>query len=758
MSSAKTLFRNTRVPLGRILLVLAAGPIMAQDKPKTDDPPQETTSREVVVTATRTERDVFDVPASISVIDSKEIERRPKGTIAQILQDVPGIQVTDGGVGGGNKRVVIRGEEPSGTLVLIDGMKISEQKSMDGSMIMIDPNNVERIEVLKGSASVLYGSDAIGGIVNIITKKGGASPLQGTQAFTWDGSNGALIPYTSIFGGHNGFSYRVSGDYTDAGDKVGGSGKIENSGYLQRNWSAYMDYALSKGKVGVGYDHYWSSSRVPGVTEEEAESITVPGMGGNPMTVNGTSTTSVNVDLPDWRRDRYYAFFELEKLSDTLRKVKLSPYIQNTKKDFVNNVAYNFEGKHQSGITVKNKVNQNIRTFNDQVTYGANLQTDWTFGPNHYVIGGIDYIHDNLDATSKNPSGRVYVWVGALPGTPGFPPGGMTMTEQDIDTSYDYFYKGNQQGIAAYVQDEWSIHSDLTATLGLRWTSHNSELSDTNDNDPKHKIEARSDSGGKLVYSAGVVYSGIQDFRLRALASTGYRYPLLNELYVGTGMGNAGYCYPNPDLKPETSNNFEVGARYDANGLACDLGVFYATAKNHIHIWRVPDRPAGSPEYMFDNVASHKTHGAELALSYRHQPTHLTPYLSGVWINRTFNHGGDEGETDATGMPKWNGNAGVRYEYGSASSLNLHADAYGRFTASCDEEINETTQNTLLHNPGWATLNFAFGVRKPFSADKKRSFFADVNLNNVLNKAYIPAMSTLEDPGFHVVVRAGLNF
>ncbi|MDR2561434.1 MAG: hypothetical protein LBC63_06670, partial [Holophagales bacterium] len=89
--------------------------------------------------------------------------------------------------------------------------------------------------------------------------------------------------------------------------------------------------------------------------------------------------------------------------------------------------------------------------------------------------------------------------------------------------------------------------------------------------------------------------------------------------------------------------------------------------------------------------------------------------------------------------------------------LSFHADVYGRFTAKSEEEIDETTRNTTLIYPGWATLNFAFGIRKPFAAGKTRSFFADINLNNIFNKAYIPPMNTLEDPGFHVVVRAGVT-
>jgi hemoglobin/transferrin/lactoferrin receptor protein len=199
-----------------------------------------------------------------------------------------------------------------------------------------------------------------------------------------------------------------------------------------------------------------------------------------------------------------------------------------------------------------------------------------------------------------------------------------------------------------------------------------------------------------------------------------------------------------------------LGARYDAHGLRCDFGVFYTTAKNYITIWRVGTQ-AGSPEYTFKNVESSKTYGAELTLGYSHQPTNITPYLTGVWISRTFDRGGSLGETSRTGLPRWNGSAGARYERGSASNLSFHADAFGRFTARSEEDqIDESTRNTVLSYPGWATLNFALGLRK--AAGAKMSYFADINLNNVLNKAYIPNMSTLEDPGFHVVVRAGMNF
>ena len=127
---------------------------------------------EVVVTASRVAQELEDVPMSVSVITSDDIRRSSARTVGELLEDIPGVQIMNDGTQG-LKRLSIRGEDAFRTLVMIDGQKISEHKSMSGAPILIDPTEIERIEVIKGPASVLYGSDAIGGAVNIITKKGG---------------------------------------------------------------------------------------------------------------------------------------------------------------------------------------------------------------------------------------------------------------------------------------------------------------------------------------------------------------------------------------------------------------------------------------------------------------------------------------------------------------------------------------------------------------------------------------------------------
>lgn len=131
---------------------------------------EEVKTKGIEVTATRVERDLLQVPVSVSVVSEKQIKKSGASTIGDLLKDVPGVEVNNDG-SQGLKRIGIRGEDAYRTLVLVDGQKISEHKSMSGTPMLIDPASVERIEVIKGPNSVLYGSDAIGGVINIITKR-----------------------------------------------------------------------------------------------------------------------------------------------------------------------------------------------------------------------------------------------------------------------------------------------------------------------------------------------------------------------------------------------------------------------------------------------------------------------------------------------------------------------------------------------------------------------------------------------------------
>lgn len=669
---------------------------------------------EIVVSATRTQRELFDVAASAAVVTQEQMTREPQATIAQQLQDIPGLQVSDGGMGGAAKRISIRGESAARVLVLIDGMKTSEQKSMDGSMILISPENIERIEVIKGPASVLYGSEAIGGVVNIITKKGGDKPLQATISSKYDSSNDSITPSGSFYGAYKGFSYRITGDYTDAGNKHGGSGTINNTNYMQKNYSAYLDYSWANAKVGAGYDKFWANINVPSAESDGA---------------------LVKPDLPKWDRERFYAFAEVEKISQYLQKVKLTGFTQEVRKDFGNLVEVHQVVGNMMGKDLTVDVESNLLTKNDQRSYGATLQTDWTLGDSHYIVAGVDYLRDNLTAREDRASYTTTV----------MPPSFIPTTKPSVDNG-SYKNTAHQETWSLFIQDEWNFASDWTATLGLRQSFVQSALDSTNDS----KLNTGSASDSHMVGSAGLVYSGFEDWRLRAQYSQGYRYPILQQLYMGTVHGSADITYPNPNLKPEKSHSFELGGRYEANDIAADLAVYYTTAKDYIY--RATHNLDGVTIYQYDNSNSADTYGSELTLSYTYQPWHLTPYVSGNYMYREIDRGSENGgKTSQTGDPRWSGRTGIRYADMITPEVSLHADAFVRMATGAKQA---DTKGVVTKDAGWATANFAIGAR----LGEDQNYFIDVNLNNLTNKSYTPAASSLEDPGFNVVVNVGMDF
>lgn len=130
---------------------------------------------DVIVTAAGHEQDTTEAPASSSVITQKELMTKPAADIGQAVGDIPGVDISQTKMG--NNQISIRGFSPEYTLVLIDGRKQNTSDGMinngfdAGGFYMPPVGAIDRIEVLRGPASVTYGTDAVGGVVNIITKK-----------------------------------------------------------------------------------------------------------------------------------------------------------------------------------------------------------------------------------------------------------------------------------------------------------------------------------------------------------------------------------------------------------------------------------------------------------------------------------------------------------------------------------------------------------------------------------------------------------
>ena len=160
---------------GMLMTALICGAVYLGGSPVYASELQEFSLDEYVVTAARTETKLVDTPANISVVDAQTIEERHYQDVSEVLKDVPGANVMDSGSGAFEKAISLNGD--TRVLILVDGRKMeivsgtsSGRASVDMGMLP-DVNLIERIEILKGAGGALYGSDAVGGVVNIITKK-----------------------------------------------------------------------------------------------------------------------------------------------------------------------------------------------------------------------------------------------------------------------------------------------------------------------------------------------------------------------------------------------------------------------------------------------------------------------------------------------------------------------------------------------------------------------------------------------------------
>ena len=145
----------------------------------------------VVVTATRTGTPLSQIASSVTVITAEEIEAKQQYQVLDILRSVPGVNIVQTGSTGGSTSIYLRGTDSRHTLLLIDGIEYRDASSIGGPTLeSLSTDNIAQIEVVRGAQSVLYGSDAIGGVINIITKKGTREPqgylsMEGGSYNTW---------------------------------------------------------------------------------------------------------------------------------------------------------------------------------------------------------------------------------------------------------------------------------------------------------------------------------------------------------------------------------------------------------------------------------------------------------------------------------------------------------------------------------------------------------------------------------------------
>ncbi|WP_415392985.1 TonB-dependent receptor domain-containing protein [Paracoccus sp. SJTW-4] len=545
-----------------------------------------------VTSASSIATSVQDAPASITVIDQSEILASGGRSLNDVLRRVPGLNLTRSN--DGNSQVSFRGLSSSRTLTLVDGKRISSRNTFarhyQGDLQNVPLDAIERIEVVRGPMSTLYGSDAMGGVINIITKK---------NTEVWSGS------LTTEFG------------FAD-----------ESTTADNRSISAYVSGPLGE---NLSMSAWGKIAETEAPDEPYAYSTATPPA---PLfSTNGIRTKALGARLSWTPLDGQEWGLEAQTSVDNYLDDLGGPDSNEVTK---NSIALNHDwtlgtGSVSSYLRYETSENQSWNTttsgWNDPIEYDTlTLESRYT---SQTSIGGrtLDYTLGGLVAHEKL---------------------------SDPQTTADALIEGSVDTAAIYAEGRYQATEALSLTSGLRVDHH--ERFGTH---VTPRIYANYDFGNGLMLKAGY--------------SQAFVAPDLRNLNPNYQMGSRGNgCKPyrgpctiigNPDLQPETSDNFEIGLNYQGERTSWEVTAFYNDVENMISARRTDEvAENGNPIFVRDNFDYGKTAGVEFGLDYQLSDD-LTWVTSGTYIAKSeFKYGDFDTAYPMATTPKWNVTTGLDWQ------------------------------------------------------------------------------------------------
>lgn len=660
-----------------ILTAMSASIVYAADTNVADEPK---VSHTITVTATRTMEDIIKTPSAVSVVTDKDIETRRVDTVTDALQMLPGVYKSQKANGG----LQIRGFDSTDILVLLNGVPMNNTFNNGVDWEAIPVHSIERIELVRGPSSSLYGGRGVAGVINIQTKQ--QQPKQSVKDIHWYGQIG--------YGSHGtlnnelGFDAQVSNRIT-----VGMSGEqrktdgypgffitgraanirpstvtvtpdnpvpqTKDGSYLlgsrgdksfnNKNLSAYVTMKL-RDRESLTYSYLYTKNRY--AYENPMSTITV----------NGAPIFSGNVKINNQkyvalRTSRYLGYDGLKEYQAHNLQYK------NDKNNL--QVTFNILDRKKDGFSSPSNPNTpnysgpGDDSFYPGKTINFDAQKVWDRMGKHSVVAGINWKKESFEQKRRELTN----WRNHSSFDSTTYPGGL----YEIN-------KGATNNLALFVQDtyrpnfNWAIYTGLRIDRFKKFDGQHVTY-DTNNN---RYDTINHGEGSYTEWSPKLAIEHYVTDSLNVYASYGHSFnpPPLSQVYRYSDVVRA-----NPNLNPERSDTFEVGMKKEwGTKTALNLSAFYVKTKDKVKYVTHYDNNGDVDYKMYENVDQETRRGIELEL--RHQ-------LSSKWSvfgNYTWQMGRikhkDLPNTNASGyeeinydIPKHIFHAGLEYTNGKWNAL-----------------------------------------------------------------------------------------
>ena len=539
---------------------------------------------EVVVTATRTENDVKKVPASTQVITQEDIKRGGATSVRNALSMYANI-FQKSKVRGGGHDIIIRGMETKHSLVMVNGRRISNEADASGlgnamSLDRININDVEKIEIVRGPSSALYGSEAMGGVLNIITKPSkeqtlltGLEHTSEDTSHWWHADTGRIGNFSMTLDARFNKINRSMPDTATESDPYGTAQTYNASlNYYVNDHSyvnAYMDYYSQHLKTDTG------TPTMKPITLTTSRGMSLSGQ----AMLEGTGSKAFKqknygiswngkTDKNDWQIQAYMSKFNWSTTSNTKVLGSIPPA--------------GMEGMFNFLLQKKNTYDFNHDEHNMWAIEGRD---SLRVNDHHRVTFGAEYVKDKVAGTGLGSNGD---------GVHSITENGKTKSSSEKTLS----------SYAAYLQDEIE-YGKWFIVPAIRYDHHSAYGSHTS---PK----------------IGVTYNATDHFRIKANYGDGFKAPSVSQLYYDLDMQmgrNWVHLTGNPNLKPEKSKSWDLGVEAEFGKGYGSLTYFDNDVDNLIASIPKGKDSNGHNLYRYENVNKARIKGLENTLGYRFNDT-----------------------------------------------------------------------------------------------------------------------------------------
>jgi hemoglobin/transferrin/lactoferrin receptor protein len=711
--------------------------------------PQAQELNEVVMSISKWEQQKKDIPQKIVSIDAKSIAFSTPQTAADLLQNSGKIFVQKSQMGGGSP--MIRGFSTNRLLLSVDGVRMNNAIFRGGNIqnvISIDPFTVKNTEIIFGPGSVIYGSDAIGGVMNFLTKKVEFSEtdetlFNGAANYRYATANTENTAHVDFSIGKKQWAFLTSVSYNDFGDLK--MGKHGEDSYLREN---YVQTINGEDVLVVNTDN---RLQVPTGYNQINLLQKIAFKPNTNWDINWSNYYSETSDY-----SRYDRLIRPNSTGDGLRSAE---WYYGPQKWLMSNLQFNKNGKGKfyDGLKITTayqhfEESRHDRGFQDEIRYSTEekvdaLSTNIDFenkriGDLRLYYGG-EYIYNKVHSAGSQLN---------------------IITNEIAETASRYPDGSSWQTLAGYLSAEYKAKPNLSLLSGIRY-SHvwvDAEFEDTYYSFPFANANL---STGALTGSLGLSWFPKADLQITANASTGFRAPNIDDVGKIFDSEPGSVVVPNPNLEPEYAYNAEFGVQKNIKDkVMLKAATFYTYMVDALvrrdfefnGMTQIEYNGELSNVQAIQNAAKAYVYGFEFGVDVT-----VSESMS-LTSNLTITKGIEEEDngTDSPGRHVAPTFGDIHYIW---KNQKLKTDVFFNFNGEVafeDLAISERSKEYIYaadadgnpYTPSWYSLNF----RSQYALSN--ALKTTINVENITNQRYRSYSSGIVAPGINLILALEYTF